>query len=42
MFQAGVVQPKNVTSGLVKSLLDTTLTILAWWLVGELCVASFD
>ena len=34
MFQAGVVQPKNVTSVLVKSLFDTVLTSLSWWLIG--------
>lgn len=35
MYQAGVVQPKNVTSVLVKSLLDTTLIALSWWLIGK-------
>lgn len=34
MVQAGVVEPKNVTSVLVKSVFDTALTSLSWWLVG--------
>lgn len=34
MFQAGSVEPKNVTSILVKNLFDTVLTSLSWWLVG--------
>jgi Amt family ammonium transporter len=34
LFQAGVVQPKNVSSVLVKSLIDAALAGLAWWLLG--------
>ena len=35
LFQAGVVQPKNVTSVLIKSLFDLTLSCLTWWLIGK-------
>ena len=34
LFQVGVVQPKNVSSVLVKSLLDAALAFLSWWLIG--------